>query len=98
MLIVNINNLTTVGSVLTQIVKMLIVNINNLTTVGSVLTTLHSGHPVLPPTPLADPSPCHPLRSHELPAPATLPPLPHGTGLGDITQYYTAVQLQVEQP
>ena len=38
MLIVNINNLTTVGSVLPKIVKMLIVNINNSTTVGSVLS------------------------------------------------------------
>ena len=40
----------------------------------SLLTTLHSGHPVLPPTPLADPSPYHPLRSHPFPAPAPLPP------------------------
>jgi len=46
------------------------------------LTTLHSEHPVLPPTPLADPPRRHPPRSHPLSAPLCLTPLPHGTGLG----------------
>ena len=38
------------------------------------LTTLHSGHPVLPPTPLATPHPAtHPAYTHSL-LPSTLPP------------------------